>query len=115
MLFSHRIPGKSAFLYIVMFSILFFLFLRKQGFISKILDNNISVILGASSYSIYVIHPVVSEYIKYLIYNSHVELVNSHALIYIAILFLSAIIFGFLVHYFVENRINKFLKEKIKL
>jgi len=115
MLFSKRLPGQSAFLYTVMFSILFFLFLRKQGIISKLLENNFSLILGASSYSIYIIHPVIQRYFKYLIYKPNKELVTSHPLIYIIAMVICGIITGFVVHYFVENKVNKYIKNKFNI
>lgn len=112
LLFTNKIPGKTPFLYVVMFSALFFLFLRKKGIISKLLDNNLFYTLGASSYAIYVMHPVVSIYFKHLVFKHNTALINQHALVYILIVGISAIAVGILTHYFVEKPINKWISSK---
>jgi len=56
---SHKLPGETTMVYIVLFTILFYLFLIKKGVISNLLNNNFSSQLGQYAYSIYCFHTAI--------------------------------------------------------
>ncbi len=111
--FTTRLPGKSAFLYVGMFSVLFFLFLRNKGFISNILNNNLSTVLGNSSYAIYIFHTLVQYIFCYSIYRHNKALIEAHLPLTIFLYLLCLIVVAMLIHYFVEEPVNRFVKRKM--
>lgn len=113
MLFSPKLPGKTSFLFILWFSILLFLFLRRKGLISKLLNNNSSIILGAYSYAIYVMQPFVNRIFKHFIYLPHAKYTQTHSIMLFIINVLVVIIFGILTHYIYEKPFNRFLHNKV--
>ena len=48
----HKIRYENDFIFIIVFSLLFLLFIAKKGLLSNLLENNISALLGKYSYSI---------------------------------------------------------------
>lgn len=110
--FSPKLPGKTAMTYIICFSTLFYLFLVKQGFISRLLDNKYLAKLGQYSYSIYVMHSAVLCTILYTIFKPHLDFVQSHlALCFWGELAITIVI-GILTYYFIESPVNKFITQK---
>lgn len=107
------LPGKSGFLYIVIFSIIFYLFLIKKGFVSKLFDNNLSVKLGAYSYAIYVMHPLITPIFNKYIYITANHTVMNHIKIFYIFEILLAIILGITIHHFFEKPINKLISSKL--
>ncbi len=102
MLSTSKLPGKSGFLYILIFCILFYLFLISKGFLSKFFNNNLSTILGSTSYAIYVMHYIVIPIFDKKIFPHF----NNIALITI-IEILSCILFGVITHYFIEKPLTQ--------
>lgn len=110
--FTPKLPGKSAMTYIVCFSTLFYLFLVKQGFISKLLDNKYLAKLGQYSYSIYVMHSAVLCTILYTVFKPNLAFVQSHLILCFWGELTIAIAIGILTYYFVESPVNKFITQK---
>lgn len=110
--FAGKIPGNCYFIYIINFSILLYLFLIKQGFISKILDNNISTILGSWSYSIYIMHILIRNIINCLITIPHKEIALEYPIFIFSTGILLSIIVGSLTYYFFEKPVGNYLKKK---
>ena len=104
--------------FIFLFIIIFFLFIIKIGYFSKLLNNNLSVELGKYAYAIFVTHcfwvEIFGKYWfteKYYIYFK--ELISFHPTIlfaYIPIIF--SIVFGIIAYYIIEKPTIKFLKSK---
>lgn len=111
--FTAKLPGKSGFVYIVVFSILFYLFLSKQGFISKLLEKDIWRELGNASYAIYIIHFPLFKVLHFTLYKHFANFVNSHTLLTFILQTIFAIIIGILVHHLYEIPINRLIKKKI--
>lgn len=109
--FCPKIPGKTTMTYIVCFSILFYLFLVKQGWISKLLNNKYLAKLGKYSYSIYIIHSAVLCSILQTVFKPHIKFVQSHLGLCFWVELLLIVIIGILVYYLVEKPINKLIKQ----
>lgn len=113
-LLSNKVlPGKSGFLYIVIFSILFYLFLIKKGIISKLLNNDLSVKLGAYSYAIYVMHPLIGTIFNKYIFISSNQFIMNHIKLFYTSEILTAIIFSIIIHHLFEKPINKLISIKL--
>lgn len=104
-------PGNY-FLYIVIFSILFYLFLIKKGILSNILENKFSTRLGSWSYSIYIMHILIYVILKLTIAIPHKGFVLSHPLLFLLLAIITSIIVGILTYYFFEKPVTKYLKNK---
>lgn len=109
---SGKTPGNCYFLYIINFAILFYLLLIKQGLISKLLDNNISEVLGKWSYSIYIMHIMIRNIMNCTIIYPHKEFVLAHPIFIFSSGIVIAVIVGILTYYFFEKPITKYLKNK---
>lgn len=111
--FTKTLPGKSGFLYMLIFSIIFYLFLIRKGLISKLLNNNLSVILGKYSYSIYVMQMLIFVIFNKLIWvKSNTFVMNNLKMVY-CMEVLCAILFGALIYYIFEKPINKLISTKL--
>jgi len=113
LVFTNKLPGDTSFLYIFSFSILFYLFLIKRGFLSLFLNNDFSVKLGSFSYSMYVMHPLLITSINKGIYPAYPELFKHHPHGIIFVILVLAIILGILAHYLFEKPVNSFVKKKL--
>lgn len=113
LLFSKNLPGKSVFPLILFFSMLFFLFLRNKGVISRVLNNKFSVLLGSWSYAIYVLSTVVNgAYVNYIA-KPHPEILITNPLLSLCLLALVEIAVGIAAHYLFEKPVNKLIKNKL--
>ncbi|MCM1338357.1 MAG: acyltransferase [Muribaculaceae bacterium] len=110
MLFSAKLPSKTGFTFIVMFSILFYLFLVRQGVLSRLLNKDFSSVLGSYSYSIYVMHAMVQPLFRAYIHSSYLEIHNAELYI---IQIITALILGISVHYLFEKPVNKLLNQTL--
>lgn len=107
-----KLPGKTAMTYIVCFSTLFYLFLVKQGIISKLLNNKYLAELGKYSYSIYIIHSAVLCTILHTLFLPNLHFVQSHMILCFWGELLLTIIIGITTYYLVESPLNKFINQK---
>ncbi len=102
---SSKVPGNNYLNYIIIFSLLFYLMLIKQGLISKLLDNKILAKLGQYTYSLYVIHCLIFRIYKPFCLKFSPE-------VYVILCISTAITSGILTFYFIEKPAAKYLKEK---
>lgn len=112
LLFTTKLPGKSGFVYIVTFSMLFYLFLSKQGYISKFFEKDFWTALGNSSYAIYIMHFPMFRILHFTIYKHYSDFVSTHSILVFAIQTMLAILFGIFIHYIFEKPVGKYLKKK---
>lgn len=111
LLLTAKLPGKSGFLYIVTFSILFYLFLIKQGWISKFFENNIWTSLGNASYAIYIMHFPMISILHFTLYKHYANFVDTHTLLIFILQTILAVIFGIFIHYIFEKPINRIINK----
>ena len=112
LIFSQKIPGNNYFLYIIIFIILFYLMLIKKGYISQILENKISSILGSWSYSIFIMHIIVFDIIRSTFVFSNKTFTLTHPILVFSLGIILAILVGILTYYFFEKPMTKYLKNK---
>lgn len=103
---------SNCLLIILAFCILFTLFGLRQGFISKLLDNNFSKILGQYSYSIYVTHVLIRNFWIGYFYKFHQDLVLNYPILNILTIFILALLLGIFTYYFFEKPVTKYLVNK---
>ncbi len=108
---SSHLPGKTSFLFIVMFTFLFYLFLIKQGIISNLLENKISVWLGKYSYAIYCIHPIILALFK--AYGKvHKVFVTTHSVELLVTIIIINIVAGILTYHLYEKPVHKYCNRR---
>lgn len=108
----HKLSFKNMLIYLVIFSILFFMFLIKQGFLSKILDNKFFGFCGKYSYSIYAMQMSCFVLLKNTLWLNK-KFITEHVYLNIFITLLFCLTVGILTYKFVEVPAGKFLKEKV--
>lgn len=108
----HRLSFNNVLIYVLVFSILFLLFLVKQGLLSKFLDNKFWGYCGRFSYSIYVMQIIIFLIFQQTLWKNQ-AFIFEHVYLNIFITLLSSVIMGILTYKFVEVPAGKFLKEKI--
>ncbi len=106
----HRLGFMNFMPLIFVFLGLFYLFLIKRGFVSRLLENNFSVILGRYSYSIFVVHIIVLDLISTIIWKKHPVFTLNHVYLNIFIVLVSSFILGVIAYHLVEVPSNKFFK-----
>lgn len=100
-------------LFVILFSILFFLFICKKTFLANITDNDIWVFLGKYQFSIYCVHFIVNKILNLALWKHFTTFVYSYPII--PLLFnLGIIIFvGVFAYHCVEEPCAKYLKQKL--
>lgn len=99
--------------YIFIFIFIFALFILKLGFFSRLLENDLSVLLGRYSYSIFITHCILLDLFKKYIFNK--QLINNLttaqtiATFYTTVFF--CIFFGILTYYLIEKPSSKYLSK----
>ena len=106
------LPGESLIIYVLLFSILFYLFLIKRGILSKLFDNNISVFLGKYAYSIYCFHGIILALFK-IYFKHHQGIILIHPYLSYSIQVLCAIIFGIILYHIFEKPVNYLVKKML--
>ena len=112
---SPTIPGNNYFLYIIIFTILFYLFIIKQGALSNLLNNRISGVIGQWSYSIYIMHIIIFDLIRVLLLPNNKNIVLNHPIESFITGIVLAIIAGIATFYLFEKPVTKYLKKKFLL
>lgn len=98
---------------ILAFALLLILFIIKQGYIAKLLENNVSVFLGKFSFSIYVTHVIVRNlWMKYFCVN-YPELAADFPTWNIFMLYTFAIVLGIITYYLIEKPSINFFGKKL--
>jgi peptidoglycan/LPS O-acetylase OafA/YrhL len=100
---------------IFLFVLLMIFFIFKLGFLSKILDNNFSKLLGQYSYSIFLSHSVLMHVYKkfwYIEMNMQTFWTSIHGVVLSIII---CVMFGVFVYYLVEKPSYSYLKRKYNL
>ena len=110
--FLHHFRYKNFLILILAFIGLFWLFLIKKGWISKLLDNNISVFLGQFTFSIFLTHLLVIILWKRCWCETHQSWVIVNPILNLFIVYTVSILFGVLTFYLFEKPITKYLKNK---
>lgn len=109
----HKMSFNNNIILVVAFCGLFLTFLLKRGFVSKLLDNKFSAILGRYSFALYMTHGCLWEFFKHYWVNSHVKTVVIHPYLISIVMFLTAFIFAIITYHCVEIPAGKYLKKKL--
>ncbi len=107
----HKISFDNKIILVIAFCGLFITFLLKRGFISKLLDNKYSAILGRYSYSLYMTHCFVWYLLKFYWVKYHVNTILEHPYLTGVIMFIIAFTFAIITYHLVEVPAGKYLKK----
>lgn len=100
----------NSMIFIIAFLILIWLFLIKKGFVSQIFDNNISVLMGKYTYSIFLIHIIFIYFLGGTIWNNSNIVIQKYPLLSILIVYIISCILGIITYHTIEKPNNKFYK-----
>ena len=108
----HKIKFNNKIILIVAFTGLFLTFLLKRGFISRILDNKFSAILGRYAFSLYMTHAALWCVLWHCLIKPYKAFWVAHPYLSIDICFVICMLFAVLTYHFVEVPAGKYLKKK---
>lgn len=111
-LLFHNPHFSNKFVFIIAFGTIIILFLLKQGFFSKIFENNLWSIFSKYTYSIYMIHIVVIDFLKGSVWENSKELIISYPYLNIVLSFLAIFVAGVLMYHLVEKPCYNYLKKQ---
>lgn len=106
----HKINFKNEMIYILAFCTLFFSFLIKKGFLSKVLDCNFSKEIGKYTYSVFLVHGFVLALLSNFLWRPHYQFVCNHPMLQIFIAITTSFIGGILMYHLVEKPLRTFIK-----
>ncbi len=106
----HKINFNNNMIFILGFSVLIFLFLIKRGIISKILDCKFSKELGKYTYSVFLVHGIVINFLCNFFYKTHAQFVYNYPILQIVTILILSFIAGALMFHLVERPVVSFLK-----
>lgn len=113
LIFADNIPGQSEMVLIVLFAILFYLFLIKKGFLSKLLENNIMNMLGNYVYSMYCFQIIVLAIFFRYVYVNCYQAILLHPFRFFAIEVAIATLLGIVLYYIFERPVANYFKIKL--
>lgn len=100
---------------ILLFSILFILFLINQGFISKLFNNNFSVILGRYVYCILITHEWLRDILRKVVYPAYPQFIENNPVISYGIYLFVTLLLSILIYHLVEKPALKYFKNKFNI
>ena len=108
----HKIHYDNWLIIVLAFIAIILLFLLKRGFLSKLLENNISMVLGRYSYSIYIMHFLVHNILRRNFWDIHRSFVIAHPVFNLILPVILAILLGVVTYHLVERPAARYLKNK---
>ncbi len=107
----HSMSYENRLLLVLLFAVLMILFIIKQGYISKFLENNFSVFVGKFAYSIFVTHVIFRNIWAKYVYVHHPEIVLNYPVWNVVIIYVCSILFGVATYYLIERPAIKFFSK----
>ena len=108
-----QIKSPDAYMiYILAFSGLFWLFILKRGYFSRLLNNRFSEILGKYSYSIFIMQTIVLDLSQFCLWMPHKEFIIRYPVLNFILPVVGSIILGIITYHFVEQPAAEFLRKK---
>ena len=111
-LILHRPSFKNDFLYIVIFVITILLFLIRQGYISKWLENDFWLKLSKYTYSFYMTHLTIIDSLKGSLWKYNTDWVYAHPVSNIVLTLSLVFILGIFTYHFIEKPATIYLSQK---
>lgn len=109
----HKIKSPDAYMiYILAFSGLFWLFILKRGYFSRLLNNRFSEILGKYSYSIFIMQTIVLDLSQFCLWMPHKEFIIRYPVLNFILPVVGSIILGIITYHLVEQPAAEFLRKK---
>jgi len=108
----HKMHYNNPLIMVICFIVLFWLFITKKGYLSQLLNNNLSVFLGQFTFAIFLTHQFIIKLWKFYVCEAHSGWVTAHPVENLVLLFVAIILFGMFTYYFVEKPSAKYFKKK---
>jgi peptidoglycan/LPS O-acetylase OafA/YrhL len=113
-LWLHKMGYNNKMIIILAFIPIIWLFLIKKGYLTRLLENNLSVFLGQFTFSIYLTHQYVICMWRHYICEAHRQWVIGHSVLNLVLFFVTVAVFGVVVYYLVEKPVTKYLLKKFQ-
>ena len=99
-------------LVILLFAVLFWLFIRRAGYLSRLLEKNWCATLGKYSYGIFIMHRPVVDFWEKGVLPPHRDWAVAHPCLVLGSMAAAIMLMAILGHHFVEAPIMRYLKKK---
>ena len=96
---------------VMAFAVLILLFLIKKGYLSQITDNNLSVVLGKYTYSVFLTHIIIIFLLSGTIWNHSNTFIQEYPSLTLGLIYLMAFVAGFITYHTIEKPDNKLFKK----
>ncbi len=106
----HKIKNNDIML-ILAFTILFWLFIIKRGWLSKLFECNLSVNLGKYAYALFLVHLHIINILNFIIWKSNPQFVINHPGINLLLPLGISIICAIIIYHAVEKPGTKLMKQ----
>lgn len=111
-LMLHKLSFKNQIVFIVAFSFIILLFLSKKGVISKFLEKINWHCFSKYTYSLFLTHPIIIEYLRFTLWKNNSEWVYANPIENIIYTLLGVLILGIFTYHFVEKPSATYLYNK---
>lgn len=111
-LFFHKIKYNNNIIFVLVFTLIVFLFIYNKGFISECLNKDIFSKLSKYTYSIYLSHHYLILLISTCFWKTHQHFLITHPILNIGLFLSIAISFGVILYHFVEKPAIEYFKKK---
>lgn len=111
-LFLHKIKYNNNIIFVLVFTLIVFLFIYNKGFISEYLNKDIFSKLSKYTYSIYLSHHYLIFIMSSYFWKTHRHFLITHPILNIGLFLSIAISFGVILYHFVEKPTIEYFKKK---
>ncbi len=102
----------SEFLSVISFACLFYLFIRKEGYLSRLLERDWCVWLGRYAFGVFIVHMVVLRILKYILLPGHKEWALAHPWCLLGGMACAIMLLAILGYHCIEVPVMRYIKSK---
>ena len=102
----------SQLLSVLSFACLFYLFIRKEGYLSRLLERDWCVWLGCYAFGIFIVHRLVIQVYKHILLPGHREWAVTHPWYLLGSMAVAIMLLAMLGYHCIEVPIMRYIKSK---
>lgn len=96
---------------LIAFILLLILFIQNKGFLSKLLNNKLSVMFGKPTLSIYVVHTLIIDLFIRNLFNKEFSFISQYQELFIILPIILSVVAGIILYKFIEQPTTKYLNK----
>ena len=108
-MFFNNLKYTNDMIFVLAFLLLFIIFIMNIGFLSTILNNNFSELIGKYTYSIFMVHRICFAILSVTLWKTNFVIQHSFLTIFYSVIL--AVFFGIFIYYLIEKPFARILKQ----